>query len=97
MEQAVADQLKALPRGGIAGQSWQSFGAVIVLERLDQAAALIDRLIHHGEVYYLQGESYRLRGKKVCLEPPENGAEGDPEGPAETPASAASPAGGGAL
>jgi len=44
VEQAVADQLKALPRGGIAGQSWQSFGAVIVLERLDQAAALIDRV-----------------------------------------------------
>ena len=44
VEQAVAQQLKALPRGEIAGQSWQSFGAVIVLERLDQAAALIDRV-----------------------------------------------------
>ena len=44
VEQAVADQLKALPRGGIAGQSWQSFGAVIVLEGLDQAPALIDRV-----------------------------------------------------
>jgi len=59
------------------------------------AAALIDRLIHHGEVFYLQGESYRLRGKKVCLEPPENGAEGGPEGPAEGSASAVPPDRGG--
>jgi DNA replication protein DnaC len=27
------------------------------------AAALADRLLHHGEVYYLKGDSYRLRGK----------------------------------
>ena len=44
VEQAVAQQLKALPRGEIAGQSWQNFGAVIVLEELDQAPALIDRV-----------------------------------------------------
>lgn len=27
------------------------------------AAALVDRLLHHGEVYSLKGDSYRLRGK----------------------------------
>ena len=27
------------------------------------AGALIDRLLHHGDVYYLKGESYRLKGK----------------------------------
>jgi DNA replication protein DnaC len=27
------------------------------------ASALVDRLMHHGDVYYLKGESYRLRGK----------------------------------
>jgi DNA replication protein DnaC len=27
------------------------------------AAALVDRLMHHGDVYYLKGESYRLREK----------------------------------
>ena len=32
------------------------------------ATALIDRLMHHGEVFYLSGESYRLRGKKKYLE-----------------------------
>src|SRR5437879_2290349 len=27
------------------------------------AAALVDRLMHHGDDYYLKGESYRIRGK----------------------------------
>ena len=26
--------------------------------------AIIDRLLHHGEVFYLRGSSYRLRGKE---------------------------------
>lgn len=28
------------------------------------AEALVDRLMHHGDVYYLKGESYRLKGKE---------------------------------
>ncbi len=39
-----------------------------VLHDSSLAAALIDRLMHHGEVFYLSGESYRLRGKKKYLE-----------------------------
>jgi len=31
------------------------------------AQALIDRLIHHGEVYYLEGDSYRMQGKENLL------------------------------
>src|SRR5438128_3481252 len=27
--------------------------------------AIIDRLLHHGEVFYLRGSSYRMRGKEV--------------------------------
>lgn len=27
--------------------------------------AIIDRLLHHGEVFYLRGSSYRLRGKEA--------------------------------
>ena len=26
--------------------------------------AIIDRLLHHGEVFYLRGSSYRMRGKE---------------------------------
>ena len=32
------------------------------------ASALIDRLMHHGDVYYFKGESYRLKGKERILE-----------------------------
>jgi DNA replication protein DnaC len=39
-----------------------------VLHGSSLAAALIDRLMHHGEVFYLSGDSYRLRGKKKYLE-----------------------------
>jgi DNA replication protein DnaC len=38
-----------------------------VLHDSSLAAALIDRLMHHGEVFYLSGESYRLRGKQQLL------------------------------
>jgi len=44
------------------------------------AAALIDRLLHHGEVYYLQGESYRLRGKGIHLPATDTEAEERPHG-----------------
>jgi DNA replication protein DnaC len=29
------------------------------------ASALVDRLMHHGDVYYLKGKSYRLKDKQV--------------------------------
>jgi DNA replication protein DnaC len=29
--------------------------------------AILDRLLHHGEVFYLRGASYRLRGKEAVL------------------------------
>ncbi|PPC82878.1 MAG: histidinol dehydrogenase [Hyphomicrobium sp.] len=44
VEEAVARQLTTLTRGNIAGESWNVFGAVIVLETLDQAPSLADRI-----------------------------------------------------
>lgn len=37
--------------------------------------AIIDRLLHHGEVFYLRGASHRLRGEEALLlaTPPTNG------------------------
>src|SRR5947209_4286403 len=29
--------------------------------------AIIDRLLHHGEVFYLRGSSYRMRGKEPII------------------------------
>jgi DNA replication protein DnaC len=50
-----------------------------VLHDTALAAALVDRLLHHGEVYYLKGDSYRLRGKPKTetSDPPETAAEGE--------------------
>jgi histidinol dehydrogenase len=41
---AVAARLQSLERRAIAGQSWADHGAVIVVEDLDQAAALANRI-----------------------------------------------------
>ncbi|HID71868.1 MAG TPA: ATP-binding protein [Thermoplasmata archaeon] len=38
-----------------------------VLHDSSLAAALVDRLMERGDVYYLSGESYRLRGKEKNL------------------------------
>jgi len=40
----VEKQLATLPRGNIAGASWERFGALITVERLDEAPALVNRL-----------------------------------------------------
>ena len=37
-----------------------------VLSDAALAGALLDRLLHHGDVYHLRGESYRLRGKMTA-------------------------------
>jgi histidinol dehydrogenase len=39
---SVDAQLKALPRGEIAGASWRDFGAIILVRDLDEAVPLID-------------------------------------------------------
>jgi histidinol dehydrogenase len=48
---AVERQLATLPRGNIAGASWATFGAVILLGSLDEAPALADRIAaEHVEI-----------------------------------------------
>ena len=44
VEKAVEAQLKTLPRGEIAGKSWQDFGAIILVKDLSEAPALSDQL-----------------------------------------------------
>ena len=44
VEKAVAAQLKTLPRTEIASQSWEDFGAVIIVEDMKQAALLADQI-----------------------------------------------------
>jgi histidinol dehydrogenase len=44
VERAVEGQLKALPRGSVAGASWRDFGAIILVGKLDDAVALTDAI-----------------------------------------------------
>src|SRR3989440_7029913 len=44
VEQAVAAQLKTLPRASVAGASWSQFGAIILVGALDAAVPLVDAI-----------------------------------------------------
>jgi histidinol dehydrogenase len=44
VEAAVERQLATLPRADIAGASWRDHGAIILVERLEDAVPLVDRL-----------------------------------------------------
>ncbi|MEJ8473301.1 histidinol dehydrogenase [Roseibium algae] len=44
VEEAVERQLKILPKAEIAGASWRDFGAVIVVDDLEQAFPLVNRI-----------------------------------------------------
>jgi histidinol dehydrogenase len=62
VEAAVERQLKALPRGNIAGESWSTFGAVILVRSLEEAPALADRIAaEHLEIATREPEA--LAGK----------------------------------
>ena len=63
---AVEDRLGTMPRAAIAGESWQTHGAVIVVEALDEAPALIDRLApEHLELAIDDPESFATRIKNA--------------------------------
>jgi histidinol dehydrogenase len=44
VERAIAAQIAQLPRGKIAAASWRDFGAIILVDDLDQAIPLIDAI-----------------------------------------------------
>jgi DNA replication protein DnaC len=60
-----------------SNKSLQEWGKVLGDSSL--ASALVDRLMHHGQVYYLKGESYRLKDKKA-----NDGGEWPPEATAQS-------------
>jgi histidinol dehydrogenase len=62
VEQAVATQLKTLPRAAVAGASWRDFGAVILVGALDDAVPLIDAIApEHLEIESLDAERLAAR------------------------------------
>jgi IstB-like ATP binding protein len=36
-----------------------------IVQDASLAAALVDRILHHGEVFYLKGPSFRLKGRPL--------------------------------
>lgn len=59
VEQAVAAQLKTLPRPQNAAESWRDFGAVIIVGSLDEAPALVDRIAaEHVELAVADPEAF---------------------------------------
>ncbi|MGE0769402.1 MAG: histidinol dehydrogenase [Hyphomicrobiaceae bacterium] len=62
VEAAVVRQLAELPKAAIAGESWRTFGAVILLGSLDEAPPLADRIAaEHLEIATADPE--RLSGR----------------------------------
>ena len=58
----MARQLADLPRGNIAGASWETFGAVILVRSLDEAPALADRIAaEHLEIATRDPEALAAR------------------------------------
>ncbi len=59
---AVERQLTTLPRGEIARQSWETFGAVIEVEDFDAALPLVDRLApEHLELAFDGADAYAAK------------------------------------
>ena len=62
VERAVQSQLTTLPRANIARASWDEFGAIILVERLDQAVALSDAIAaEHLEIMTADPEALAAR------------------------------------
>jgi histidinol dehydrogenase len=62
VEKAVGRQLETLPRGNIAGESWNTFGAIIILGSLGEAVPLADRIAaEHLEIATADAEDLAKR------------------------------------
>jgi histidinol dehydrogenase len=62
VEDAVARQLRALPRGAVAGASWRDFGATILVRDFNEALPLIDAIApEHLEIATADAEALAAR------------------------------------
>lgn len=62
VRRAVAEQLTRLPRGNIAAQSWENFGAVILVKDFEAAIPIADRIAaEHLEVATAEPDALAAR------------------------------------
>ena len=57
----IAGRYERRPTILTSNKSLTEWGAVV--QDASLAAALVDRILHHGDVFYLKGPSYRLKGR----------------------------------
>ncbi|WP_262296069.1 histidinol dehydrogenase [Microvirga sesbaniae] len=62
VEKSVERQLQTLPKADIAGASWRDYGAIILIDRLENAIPLVDRLApEHLEIETENAEELAAR------------------------------------
>jgi histidinol dehydrogenase len=62
VEAAIAAHLRSLPRAGIAGASWQRYGAILLVADFAEAPALIDQLApEHLELALAEADALAAR------------------------------------
>jgi histidinol dehydrogenase len=62
VETAIAEQLRALPRAAIAGESWRRHGAIVIVHDWDETPTLIDRIApEHLELALAEAEALAAR------------------------------------
>jgi histidinol dehydrogenase len=62
VEDAVQRQLASLPRAGTAAASWRDFGAIVLVDRIDDALPLADRIAaEHVELAIEDAEGFLAR------------------------------------
>ena len=59
--EVIASRYERRPTIITSNKSLTDWGQIV--QDVSLAAALLDRLLHHGEVYYLKGPSYRTKGR----------------------------------
>ena len=66
MYELIAGRYEKRPTLLTSNKSLTEWAAIV--QDASLAAALVDRILHHGEVFYLKGPSYRLKGRSLDSE-----------------------------
>ena len=61
--EVIAGRYERRPTIITSNKSLTEWGRVV--QDVSLAAALVDRLMHHGQVFYLKGPSWRTRGRQL--------------------------------
>ncbi|MBV9354085.1 MAG: ATP-binding protein [Chloroflexi bacterium] len=66
LNELIAGRYERRPTLITSNKSLTEWSAIV--QDASLAAALVDRLLHHGEVFYLKGPSWRLKGRLLIID-----------------------------